>query len=186
MGKFYDYLSGSDHINQSGGAVLRVTGDRNIPLMDSFLALRDRHPEILDGLVEVIALEDEPLHFKEVRPLRPPYMKALRDISQFLRDNSYEAASTFLTQGFEQDVEKTFIVPTVNKIYVNRNGKKYRCTGNLSYPCEEKKRRSVEMGRHIAYMERVKDKWTFFAHGVIQYADGTIDWNYSTNGRFPF
>ena len=37
--KFYDYLCGRDRIDQSGGAVLRVTGDRSIPLINDLLDL---------------------------------------------------------------------------------------------------------------------------------------------------
>ena len=101
MGKFYDYLSSRDRIDQSGGAVLRVTGDRSIPLMDALLALHTTQPEMLDGLVEVIPTAGETLRFSEVRQVRPPYQKALGDISQFLQDSGYEAASKFLDCSFE-------------------------------------------------------------------------------------
>lgn len=101
MDKFYDYLSSRDRIDQSGGAVLRVTGDRSIPLMDALLELCRVQPEMLDGLVEVIPSEGETLRFAEVRQFRPPYLKALGDISQFLQDNGYEAASKFLDCSFE-------------------------------------------------------------------------------------
>ena len=101
MDKFYDYLSSRDRIDQSGGAVLRVTGDRGIPLMDALLELCQVQPEMLDGLVEVIPSEGETLRFAEVRQFRPPYLKALGDISQFLQDNGYEAASKFLDCSFE-------------------------------------------------------------------------------------
>ena len=101
MDKFYDYLSSRDRIDQSGGAVLRVTGDRGIPLMDALLELCRVQPEMLDGLVEVIPSEGETLRFVEVRQFRPPYLKALGDISQFLQDNGYEAASKFLDCSFE-------------------------------------------------------------------------------------
>ena len=101
MEKFYNYLNERDHIDQSGGAVLRVTGDRGIPLMDALLALRTAQPEMLDGLVEVIPADGETLRFSEVRQFRPPYLKALGDISQFLQDSGYEAASKFLDCSFE-------------------------------------------------------------------------------------
>ncbi len=101
MGKFYDFLSGRDRIEQSGGAVLRVTGDRSIPLMDTLLELRTARPETLEGLIEVIPSDGETLRFSEVRQFRPPYLKALNDISQFLQDNGYEAASKFLDCSFE-------------------------------------------------------------------------------------
>lgn len=101
MGQFYDYLNGRDGIDQSGGAVLRVTGDCGIPLMDALLELRRAQPETLDGLVEVIPTDGEALRFAEVRQFRPPYLKALNDISQFLQDSGYEAASKFLDCSFE-------------------------------------------------------------------------------------
>ena len=101
MDKFYDYLNNRDRIDQSNGAVLRVTGDRSIPLMDALLELCRVQPEMLDGLVEVIPSDGEKLRFSEVRQFRPPYMKALGDISQFLQDNGYEAASKFLDCSFE-------------------------------------------------------------------------------------
>lgn len=101
MEKFYDYLNGRDRIDQSGGALLRVTGDRSIPLISDLLDLYVRQPEMLNGLVEVIPSDGYPLHFSEVRQFRPPYMKALGDISQFLQDNGYEAASKFLDCSFE-------------------------------------------------------------------------------------
>lgn len=101
MEKFYDFMCRKDHIDQSGGAVLRVTGDRGIPLMGALLELCRAQPEMLDGLVEVIPSEGETLRFAEVRQFRPPYLKALSDISQFLQDNGYEAASKFLDCSFE-------------------------------------------------------------------------------------
>lgn len=101
MGKFYDFMSARDRIDQSGGAVLRVTGDRQLPLMDALLELRMAQPETLDGLVDVIPADGETLRFLEVRQFRPPYLKALGGISQFLQDNGYEAASKFLDCSFE-------------------------------------------------------------------------------------
>lgn len=85
----------------SSSAVLRVTGDRNIPLMGALLELHIRQPEILGGLVEVIPADGEPLCFSEVRRFRPPYLKAVNDISQLLQDNGYEAASKFLDCSFD-------------------------------------------------------------------------------------
>lgn len=101
MGQFYDFLCDRDRIDQSGGAVLRVTGDRSIPLMDALLKLHTAQPEILDGLVDVIPTDGETLRFAEVRQFRPPYLKALGDISQFLQNSGYEAASKFLDCSFE-------------------------------------------------------------------------------------
>ena len=86
--------------NQSG-TLLRVTGDRNIPLIDALLELCRTQPEMLDGLVEVIPTAGETLRFSEVCQFRPSYLKALNDISQLLQDNGYEAASKFLDCSFE-------------------------------------------------------------------------------------
>jgi len=101
MGKFYDFMSKRDCIDQSGGAVLRIMGDRSIPLMDALLELRTARPEMLEGLIEIVPSDGETLRLSEVRQFRPPYMKALNDISQFLQDNGYEDASKFLDCSFE-------------------------------------------------------------------------------------
>lgn len=93
-------MSGSNRIEQSG-AILRVTGDCRLPLMNALLGLVVEHPEMLQGLIEVIPSDGGQLHLFEMRQFRPPYMKALGDISQFLRDNGYEAASKFLDCSFE-------------------------------------------------------------------------------------
>lgn len=100
MEKFYDFLTKSNRTERSG-AILRVTGDRRIPLMDALVGLNVAQPEVLAGLVEVIPSDGEQLRFFEVSQFRPPYMKALDDISQFLQDNGYEAASKFLDCSFE-------------------------------------------------------------------------------------
>lgn len=100
MRKFYDYLNSKDCAVQSG-AVLRVIGDRSIPLMDALLTLRTEKPETLEGIVDVISEEGEPLRFVKVQHFRPPYLKALSNINQFLRDNGYEAASKFLDCSFK-------------------------------------------------------------------------------------
>lgn len=97
--------------------------------------------------------------------------------------NSWTAALS--CEGGE-NMEKQYIVPVVGRVYTNRNGGDYLCTGNLLYLSKEEERRSLALGEHIAYMERVKDGWSLSAHGVVQYENGTIEWNYSTNGRFPF
>jgi len=79
---------------------------------------------------------------------------------------------------------KRYIIPVIGEIYRNRNGSEYLCTGNCSYLSEEQELRSLNLGEHIAYLERVKDGWTLSAHGVILYEDGTIEWNFSTGGHF--
>ena len=76
-------------------------------------------------------------------------------------------------------MDKQYIIPVVGQIYHNRGGGEYRCTGNRLYMSDEQQRRALSLGDHAAYMERVKD-------GVIQYGDGTIEWNYSTGEHFPY
>ena len=83
-------------------------------------------------------------------------------------------------------MDKQYIIPVVGRIYHNRGGGEYRCTGNRLYMSDEQQRRALSLGDHVAYMERVKDGWSLTAHGVIQYADGTIEWNYSTGEHFPY
>lgn len=39
-------------------------------------------------------------------------------------------------------------------------------------------------GERSAVMQNRKSGWTFTAHGIGMYADGSIDWDYSTGGRF--
>lgn len=58
----------------------------------------------------------------------------------------------------------------VGAVYRNRNGSDYRC---------------LEVYGGLACMERVTDRWTLIAHGVRQYANGTIEWDYSSGGRWP-
>lgn len=83
-------------------------------------------------------------------------------------------------------MEKKYIIPVIGQIYRNRNGGDYLCTRNQFYFSKEQECRSLALGEHTAYMERVKDGWKLDAHGVVQYEDGTIEWNYSTGGYFPY
>lgn len=54
--------------------------------------------------------------------------------------------------------------------YTNRNGNDYLCK---SIPDE-----------NSAVMERLTDGWTLTAHGIQMYGNGTIEWDYSTGGRW--
>lgn len=81
---------------------------------------------------------------------------------------------------------KQYIIPVTGQTYRNRSGGEYRCTGNTLYLNDAQRRRALSLGEHTAYMKRVKDGWSLAAHGIIQYEDGTIEWNYSTGGHFPY
>lgn len=83
-------------------------------------------------------------------------------------------------------MNRPYIIPVVGQTYRNRNGGEYRCIGTSFYADDARKQRAVSLGEHIAWFERVKDGWQLAAHGVIQYEDGTIEWNYSTGGHFPY
>lgn len=67
--------------------------------------------------------------------------------------------------------QREYITPIPGAVYRNRNGYEYRCKTALS--------------DHSAILERVTDNWTLTAHGVQQYHDGSIEWNYSTGGHWP-
>ena len=60
------------------------------------------------------------------------------------------------------------------EVYNNRGGEEYRCVTPqwLPYPVGEER------------MQNVKTGWTFRAHGIVQYQDGSIEWDYSTGGYF--
>lgn len=67
--------------------------------------------------------------------------------------------------------QREYITPILGAVYRNRNGSEYRCKATLS--------------DHSAIMERVTDNWTIIAHGIQQYHDRSIEWNYSTGGHWP-
>lgn len=77
-----------------------------------------------------------------------------------------------------------YILPVVGQIYKNQNGREYCCLSNASYSNEKSAQRAVELGEHQADMVRISDGWSFTAHGLHQYEDGTVEWNYSTGGVF--
>ena len=56
------------------------------------------------------------------------------------------------------------------KIYTNHNGSDYLCKSIVD--------------ERSAVMERVKDGWTLVAHGIKMYGNGTIEWDYSTGGKW--
>lgn len=67
------------------------------------------------------------------------------------------------------------IIPVVGQTYQNRNGRQYLCM-------EVRKRHPLCDA--AAVFRRLSDGWTLTAHGIVQYEDGTIEWNYSTGGRW--
>ena len=62
------------------------------------------------------------------------------------------------------------LYPEIGRTYTNHNGNDYICRAIPEYGC--------------AVMERLKDNWVLVAHGICQYDDGTIEWDYSTGGHW--
>lgn len=65
--------------------------------------------------------------------------------------------------------------PKEGQVYTNNGGGEYRCIYIGS---------GFGIGPGIAEMQNIKSGWTLIAHGCGIYEDGTIDWDYSTGGRF--
>lgn len=84
----------------------------------------------------------------------------------------------------DSKMPNNYIIPTVGRIYKNRNGSEYRCTGNAAYPDDVQEERSLALGKHRASTIRLTDGWAIEVHGIHQYEDGTVEWNYSSGGSF--
>jgi len=54
------------------------------------------------------------------------------------------------------------------EIYQNRYGGQFYCM----------------TGGEAPILQNIASGWTLVAHGVTVYEDGTIEWDYSTSGRF--
>ena len=62
--------------------------------------------------------------------------------------------------------------PSIDRVYENAGGGFYRCELPVKpEPC-------------TAWMQNTASGWMLLAHGIVRYADGTIEWNYSTGGHF--
>jgi len=82
--------------------ILRVMGDPDIPLVNALMELAHYQPEALKGLIDVYPAAGEELCITEINLLRPPYLKALQDITGFLRSNGFAEAAVFLDNGFDR------------------------------------------------------------------------------------
>lgn len=70
-------------------------------------------------------------------------------------------------------MERTKFTPKPGKIYKNAGGGSFRCLRAEGFIAD-----------HNAEMQNTASGWTFTAHGCGIYGDGTIDWDFSTGGRF--
>lgn len=62
------------------------------------------------------------------------------------------------------------LVPELGRIYDNQGGGRYQVLQIL--------------GEHEARVVNLASGWCCTAHGLGQYFDGTIDWDYSTGGYY--
>ena len=73
--------------------------------------------------------------------------------------------------------------PVVGQVYTNRGGGRFRCiapaTAGPTYW-----NASGGFSNASGVFQNIASGWTFTAKGIIQYIDGTIEWNHSTDGRF--
>lgn len=73
--------------------------------------------------------------------------------------------------------------PGLSRIYTNRGGGQYRCiapadNGPLFY------NQAGGSSNTSGVFQNIKSGWTFTAKGIIQYIDGTIEWDHSVGGHF--
>ena len=60
--------------------------------------------------------------------------------------------------------------PTYGEVYENAGGGRFLCEGQLD--------------SRSAWFTNVASGWHFLARGIVRYEDGTVEWDYSTGGRF--
>lgn len=75
------------------------------------------------------------------------------------------------------------IQPVVGAVYTNRGGGRFRCIApsdagpmfwNAAGGCSNTS----------GVFQNIESGWTFTAKGIVQYIDGSIEWDHSTDGRF--
>ena len=76
------------------------------------------------------------------------------------------------------------LTPTVGQVYVNRGGGRYLCRALVTDHGTQYFNAAGCSSSTIAVFRNVKSGWTFTAKGVIQYVDGTIEWDHSSDGCF--
>ena len=76
------------------------------------------------------------------------------------------------------------LAPTVGQVYVNRGGGRYLCRALVTDHGTQYFNAASCSSSTTALFQNVKSGWTFTAKGVIQYVDGTIEWDHSSDGCF--
>lgn len=75
------------------------------------------------------------------------------------------------------------IQPVIGQVYTNRGGGQYRCIA----PADDGPMFYNAVGgfsNSSGVFQNIKSGWTFTAKGIIQYIDGTIEWDHSVGGHF--
>lgn len=75
------------------------------------------------------------------------------------------------------------IQPAVGEVYTNRGGGRFKCVAQVE-PDTGLYYHGGGSSNTSAVMQNIKSGWTFTAKGIIQYVDGTIEWDHSVGGRF--
>lgn len=76
------------------------------------------------------------------------------------------------------------LAPTVGRVYVNRGGGRYLCRALVTEYGMMYFNPAGGSSSTAAMFRNVKSGWTFTAKGIIQYVDGTIEWDHSSDGHF--
>lgn len=76
------------------------------------------------------------------------------------------------------------LTPTVGQVYVNRGGGRYLCRALVTDHGTQYFNAAGCSSSTTAVFRNVTSGWTFTAKGVIQYVDGTIEWDHSSDGHF--
>lgn len=71
-------------------------------------------------------------------------------------------------------MSKSNFVPLMLKVYHNKGGGDFKCIGTGV----------SNRGSYGYRMQNIKSGWTFLAHGIVQYENGDIEWDFSTGGEF--
>ena len=73
--------------------------------------------------------------------------------------------------------------PVIVQVYINRGGGRFRCIapaadGPMFYTA------GGGFSNASGVFQNIESGWTFTAKGIIQYIDGTIEWDHSVGGEF--
>ena len=76
------------------------------------------------------------------------------------------------------------LTPIVGQVYTNRGGGEYRCLARMTETGMVYFNSLGGSSGTSGVFQNIRSGWTFTAKGIIQYSDGTIEWDHSTDGRF--